>query len=59
VVPDARKAKAVQACLEGEISPSAPGSILRTHPSTTIYFDRESGELLSPGTLSLFSQAGS
>jgi glucosamine-6-phosphate deaminase len=59
VVPDARKAKAVQACLEGEISPSAPGSILRTHPSTTIYLDRESAELLSPGTLSLFSQAGS
>src|SRR5437667_3138879 len=31
IVPDARKAKAVAACCEGEISPLAPASILRTH----------------------------
>ena len=30
VVPDQRKAQAVKACLEGEISPMAPASILRT-----------------------------
>ena len=33
-VSDARKARAVAACLEGEISPLAPASILRTHSNT-------------------------
>src|SRR5260370_14702909 len=47
VVPDARKATAVQACLEGEINPKAPASILRTHPNTTIYLDRSSAGLPS------------
>src|SRR5882724_9054921 len=47
VVPDARKAAAVKACLEGEINPNAPASILRRHPNTTIYLDRESASLLS------------
>lgn len=48
VVPDRRKAGAVQACLEGPVSPMAPASILRTHPRTTIYLDRDSAALLSP-----------
>jgi glucosamine-6-phosphate deaminase len=52
VVPDARKATAVQACLEGDINPKAPASILRTHPHTTIYLDRSSAGLLSADTLS-------
>ena len=52
VVPDERKAPAVKLCFEGEISPMAPASILRTHPAATIYLDRESASLLSPGTLS-------
>jgi len=30
----------------------APSSILRTHANATIYLDRESAALLSPGTLS-------
>ena len=47
VVPDARKAKAVAACCEGDISPLTPASILRTHPSTTIYLDKSSAALLS------------
>ena len=47
VVPEARKSKAVKACLEGEISPLAPASILRQHPNTTIYLDKESASLLS------------
>ena len=47
IVPDARKAAAVKACLEGEINPNAPASILRRHPNTTIYLDRESASLLS------------
>ena len=47
VVPDARKAKAVAACCEGEISPLAPASILRTHPNTTVYLDKSSAARLS------------
>ena len=47
VVPDTRKAQAVKACFEGEISPMAPASILRTHPKATIYLDRNSAALLS------------
>jgi len=51
VVPDARKAPAVKSCFDGNISPMAPASILRTHPAATIYLDRESASLLSPRTL--------
>jgi glucosamine-6-phosphate deaminase len=48
VLPDARKAQAVKACFEGDISPMAPASILRTHPNATVYLDRNSASLLSP-----------
>jgi len=48
VVPDQRKAKAIKACLEGEISPMAPASILRMHPNATVYLDYNSASLLSP-----------
>jgi glucosamine-6-phosphate deaminase len=51
IVPDSRKAKAVKACFEGEITPLAPASILRTHPSTTVYLDAHSAALLQPNTL--------
>jgi glucosamine-6-phosphate deaminase len=47
VVPDTRKAQAVKTCFEGEISPMAPASILRTHPNATIYLDTNSAALLS------------
>jgi glucosamine-6-phosphate deaminase len=47
VAPDTRKAQAVKACFEGEISPMAPASILRTHPNTTIYLDTNSAALLT------------
>jgi glucosamine-6-phosphate deaminase len=47
VVPDRRKAPAVKACLEGEISPMMPASILRTHAQTTLYLDLESAALTS------------
>src|SRR5437588_7363955 len=49
IVPDARKALAVKLCFEGEVSPMAPASILRTHPAAMIYLDSESASLLSPG----------
>jgi glucosamine-6-phosphate deaminase len=52
VVPDARKAAAIKLCFDGEITPMAPASILRTHPAATIYLDRASASLLSPGTIS-------
>jgi glucosamine-6-phosphate deaminase len=48
-VPDTRKARAVKACLEGEISSMMPASILRTHGNATIYLDTDSAALLSPG----------
>jgi len=48
VVPESRKAQAVKACLEGPITPLAPGSIVRTHPNTTVYLDHDSSVLLSP-----------
>jgi len=50
LVPETRKAAAVSACLEGEVSPMAPASILRTHASTTVYLDRDSAALLDPST---------
>jgi glucosamine-6-phosphate deaminase len=55
VVPDARKARAVKACLDGSISPMAPASILRTHANATIYLDEHSASLLSPATLSAYA----
>ena len=48
VVPDGRKAQAVKACMEGEMSPIAPASILRTHPNMTLYLDENSASLLHP-----------
>jgi glucosamine-6-phosphate deaminase len=55
IVPDARKANAVQACCEGKISPMAPASILRSHPDTTVYLDVHSAALLHPATLASLS----
>jgi glucosamine-6-phosphate deaminase len=57
VVPDARKAPAVKLCFEGEVSPMAPASILRTHPAATVYLDRESASLLSAATLAALASA--
>lgn len=48
VAPDGRKAKAIQACMEGPLSPSAPASALRVHPNTAIFLDRDSASLLNP-----------
>ena len=47
VVPELRKAQAVKICFEGEISPMAPASILRTHANANVYLDKESASLLS------------
>jgi glucosamine-6-phosphate deaminase len=47
IVPDQRKAQPVKLCLEGEIRPQAPASILRRHPKVTVYLDPDSASLLN------------
>ncbi len=51
IVPESRKATAVRAALEGELTPMVPASILRTHPNVTLYLDRASAALLAPETI--------
>jgi glucosamine-6-phosphate deaminase len=46
VVPDARKAAAVHACVDGPVSPMAPASALQRHEETTLFLDRESSAQL-------------
>ena len=46
IVPDRRKAQAVKECVEMEVSPLHPASILQQHPSVELYLDRESSALL-------------
>jgi glucosamine-6-phosphate deaminase len=45
-VPDRRKAAAVARCLNGHVTPKAPGSILQQHTKATVYLDRQSATLL-------------
>ena len=47
VVPGPQKAKAIQACFNGDIGPMVPASILRTHPNVTVYLDEDSAALLN------------
>lgn len=46
IVPDQRKAQAVKACVEMDVSPMHPASILQQHPNVKLYLDRESSALL-------------
>lgn len=48
-VPKQRKAKAVKACFEGEVSPDCPASILRRNENAFVYLDKESASLLKEG----------
>ncbi len=48
-VPDLRKAEAVRNALAGPIAESCPCSIVRTHPSATIFLDVDSTSLLPSG----------
>ena len=48
-VPDSRKAVAVKNSLENPISNLFPASILQNHPHCTIFLDRSSAALLTPG----------
>lgn len=56
VVPDQRKAKAVQLCLEGRVRASAPASILREHPNATLFLDQDSASQLNPELRSRLNQ---
>lgn len=56
-VPDRRKAHAVKACLEGEIGPMVPASILRSHPECYLFLDRDAASELSPSTLALWTKS--
>ncbi|MEZ4733666.1 MAG: glucosamine-6-phosphate deaminase [Caldilineaceae bacterium] len=47
IVPEARKAEAVRACLTAPISEERPGSILRTVNHAQLYLDQDSAALLS------------
>lgn len=57
-VPDQRKAKAVRLCMEGEVRPEAPASILRQHPNATVFVDEDSSSLLSAKILSKLQTLG-
>ena len=45
-VPDTRKAQAIKNCLEKDISPYYPASILRKHQSVFLFLDKDSAKLL-------------
>jgi glucosamine-6-phosphate deaminase len=57
VVPDKRKAQAVKACFEGDITPMAPASILRRHPNAIVYLDTNSASLLGPALQNALSES--
>jgi glucosamine-6-phosphate deaminase len=47
IVPDERKAEAVKASVELDVSPTHPASILQTHDRVTLYLDRDSSSRLT------------
>jgi glucosamine-6-phosphate deaminase len=51
VVPGLLKAKAVNAMLNGPVSTGCPASILRNHPQSVLYLDRESASIAFAGKL--------
>jgi len=46
VAPESRKAKAVQAMLEGPVSTNCPASFLRTQSQAALFVDADSTSLL-------------
>lgn len=49
VVPDRRKAGAVQNALYGPVSTDCPASVLRTHPNAVLFLDQHSASGLNNG----------
>ncbi len=45
-VPDFRKAAAIKKCVEDDITPFSPASILRQHNNTWLYLDKDSASLI-------------
>lgn len=50
-VPDARKADAVAASVDGPVTPQVPASILRQHADVTLVLDEQSASKLSESSL--------
>lgn len=46
-VPDLRKADAVKKMIQNEISPAVPASVLRNHPATWLYLDKDAASMIS------------
>lgn len=57
IAPDARKANAIAACFNGEVSPLAPASILQRHADATIYLDEDSAAQLSTASVNAHSDS--
>lgn len=55
IVPDARKATAVKASVEGDVTALVPASIIRTHPNVTLYLDEPAASMLSKETIKRFA----
>ena len=49
-VPDARKAMAVRAAVEGPVTADVPASVLQRHPNATLYLDPPAASLLHDRT---------
>jgi glucosamine-6-phosphate deaminase len=50
IVPEERKAKAVDECFSGGVSNLHPASILQTHPQCTVFLDSDSASVLRKQT---------
>jgi glucosamine-6-phosphate deaminase len=59
IVPDARKASAVKASVQGDVTALVPASIIRTHPNVTLYLDEPAASRLSKETIERFASAAS
>jgi glucosamine-6-phosphate deaminase len=59
IVPDARKALAVKASVQGDVTALVPASIIRTHPNVTLYLDEPAASRLSKETIERFASAAS
>ena len=51
VVPEARKADAVQSALSGRVTPACPASVLVEHPQAYMFLDVDAASLLDKATL--------
>lgn len=57
-VPDRRKAEAVRASIEGEVTPEVPASVLRRHGDVILALDSSSASLLPPSSTENYESIG-